>query len=126
LQRCNGRTISNDNWLRCWFNAIDAEDVAERITASKTIADWTRYMGSVFKELNRVTSKGGFIAFEVGEVRKGSIRLDEHVVPLAIDAGLTCEGVLINAQSFTKTANIWGISNNDHGTNTNRIAVLRK
>ena len=63
-------------------------------------------MGSVFKELNRVTSKGGFIAFEVGEVRKGSIRLDEHVVPLAIDAGLTCEGVLINAQSLMTGAGI--------------------
>jgi len=117
---------SNDNWLRCWFNAIDAEDVAKRITASKTIEDWTKYMGGVFKELHRVTTKGGFIAFEVGEIRKGSIRLDEHVVPLAIDAGLACEGVLINTQAFTKTANIWGISNNDHGTNTNRIVVLRK
>jgi len=33
--------------------------------------------------------------------------------------------VLINSQQFTKTANIWGVSNNRMGTNTNRIVVLQ-
>jgi hypothetical protein len=41
-------------------------------------------------------------------------------------AGFDCEAVLINSQRFTKTANIWGISNNRLGTNTNRIAIFRK
>ena len=31
-----------------------------------------------------------------------------------------------NAQKFTKTANIWGVSNNSLGTNTNRIVLFRK
>jgi hypothetical protein len=33
---------------------------------------------------------------------------------------------MINEQEFTKTANIWGTKNNEKGTNTNRIVVLRK
>jgi hypothetical protein len=34
--------------------------------------------------------------------------------------------VLINAQQFTKTANVWGVANNSLGTNTNRIVVFRR
>jgi len=34
--------------------------------------------------------------------------------------------VLINDQKFTKTANCWGVDNNDKGTNTNRVVVFRK
>ena len=34
--------------------------------------------------------------------------------------------VAINAQKFTKTANIWGVSNNSKGTNSNRIVLFRK
>ena len=83
-------------------------------------------MGRVFVELYRVTRRGGWVAFEVGEVRKGKIRLEEHVVPLGIAAGFTCEAVLINEQRFTKTANIWGVDNNQLGTNTNRIVVFHK
>ena len=52
------------------------------------------------------------MAFEVGEVRGGSVRLEEVVVPLGRDAGFEVEAVLINEQSFTKTSNIWGVDNN--------------
>jgi hypothetical protein len=83
-------------------------------------------MGQVFDELFRITRHGGWIAFEVGEVRKGEIRLDEHVVPLGMQAGFDCQGVLVNQQEFTKTANIWGIRNNTSGTNTNRIVMFFK
>ncbi|MEK7679689.1 MAG: hypothetical protein AAB356_05815, partial [Deltaproteobacteria bacterium] len=69
---------------------------------------------------------GGHVAFEVGEVRGGMIRLEEYVIPLGKMAGFYCEGVMINEQEFTKTANIWGISNNKKGTNTNRIAIFCK
>jgi len=41
-------------------------------------------------------------------------------------AGLRPELVLINDQKFTKTANCWGVDNNDKGTNTNRIVLFRK
>lgn len=117
---------STDNWLRCWFNSLDDKAIAKKITMSRTVDDWSKKMGLVFKELYRITKRGGWVAFEVGEVRKGTIRLDEYVVPLGIDAGFECFGIVINDQKFTKTANIWGVNNNYLGTNTNRIVVFRK
>ena len=93
---------------------------------ARTLAEWTRVMGLVFEELFRVTRPGGFVAFEVGEVRKKTIRLEEHVVPLGIAAGFACPCVVINQQRFTKTSNIWGVDNMAFGTNTNRIVVFRK
>lgn len=117
---------AEDNWLRCWFNNIDALQVAQNITATKKLDDWENVMLDVFKELYRITLSGGHIAFEVGEVRRGKIKLDEHIVPLGIKAGFNCLGIVINQQKFTKTANIWGINNNEVGTNTNRIVVFKK
>ncbi len=117
---------ARDNWLRCWFNGLDAEAIGRHITMSRTIEEWAAIMAVVFTELYRITRPGGCVAFEVGEVRKGKIRLEEHVVPLGIVAGFDCEAVLINQQRFTKTANIWGVGNNRLGTNTNRIVFFRK
>lgn len=117
---------ADDNWLRCWFNGIDAEAVAAGITMSKKLEEWCVVMQKVFNELFRITKPNGYVAFEVGEVKNGKIKLDEAVVPLGIAAGFTCEAIIINAQEFTKTANIWGVSNNAMGTNTNRIVVFRK
>ena len=73
-----------------------------------------------------LSTEGGFVAFEVGEVRKGTIRLEEHVIPPGIAAGFMCMGVLINKQIFTKTSNIWGVNNMASGTNTNRIVIFYK
>ncbi|MDD4136744.1 MAG: site-specific DNA-methyltransferase, partial [Methanoregula sp.] len=115
-----------DNWLRCWFNGLDEATIGKRITMARTVGDWTGVMGRVFVELFRITKPGGYVAFEVGEVRKRTIRLEEHVVPLGIVAGFSCECILINQQVFTKTSNIWGVDNNACGTNTNRIVVFRK
>ncbi len=117
---------SADNWLRCWFNGIDAHRIEEGLTMSRTIEEWCAVMGDVFKELFRITARGGWVAFEVGEVKGGKIRLDEHVVPLGVTAGFACEGILINEQTFTKTSNIWGIRNNTKGTNTNRVVIFHK
>jgi hypothetical protein len=117
---------AKDNWLRCWFNGIDADSVARSITMSRTVDEWRSVMDGVFKELYRTAKNNGWVAFEVGEVRKGKIRLEEHVVRIGIDAGFCCEGIMINQQQFTKTANIWGVKNNAKGTNTNRIVVFRK
>lgn len=117
---------SKDNWLRCWFNSLDAEAIEKKITMAGATAEWCRVMGDVFKELFRITKPGGWVAFEVGEVRNGKVCLDEHVVPLGIDAEFECAGVVINEQHFTKTSNIWGIENRKKGTNTNRIVVFRK
>lgn len=117
---------ATDNWLRCWFNGIDADAVTRNITMSKNIDDWSLVMGGVFQELYRMTKSGGWVAFEVGEIRSGTIKLEEHVVPLGVNVGFCCDALLINSQTFTKTSNLWGIKNNSSGTNTNRIVLFRR
>ena len=117
---------SKDNWMRCWFNFLDAEQIGGHITMSKTVDQWSNVMGRVFLELYRITKPQGCVAFEVGEVKNKTVNLDEHVVPLGVSAGFECHGILINSQEFTKTSNIWGIKNMTSGTNTNRIVVFRK
>ncbi|MDA8552196.1 DNA methyltransferase [Aquiluna sp.] len=117
---------SDDNWLRGWFNGIDMKKVSQRITMSKTLDQWNQKMSAVFAELFRVVKPRGVVAFEVGEVRNGKIKLEDAVVPVGIEAGFRCLGVLINTQEFTKTSNIWGIANNSRGTNSNRIVVFQR
>lgn len=116
----------DDNWLRCWFNGINTEEVGKGITMARTVDAWASQMKSVLSELHRVVKKDGIIAFEVGEIRNGKIKLDEVILPLGIEVGLSCEYVMINSQVFTKTSNIWGVSNNEVGTNSNRIVVFKK
>jgi hypothetical protein len=115
---------AGDNWLRCWFLGIDPKSV--RITVPRDIETWQTEMTKVFCELHRVLKPSGHVAFEVGEVRSGSVKLEEAVVPCGIKAGLEPLLILINDQKFTKTANCWGVDNNAKGTNTNRIVVFRK
>lgn len=117
---------AKDNWLRCWFNSLDEKEIAENITMSATLSSWCSAMEAVFGELYRITKPGGWVAFEVGEVRNGRINLDEHVVPLGTAQGFECAGILLNEQNFTKTSNIWGISNKKRGTNTNRVVIFQK
>jgi hypothetical protein len=117
---------STDSWLRCWFNSLDVKEIEKKITMSRTVEEWGKVMGEVFIELYRITKPGGWVAFEVGEIRKGTLKLDEYVVPLGLRAGFSCEGIIINLQNFTKTSNIWGVNNMALGTNTNRIVLFRK
>jgi tRNA G10 N-methylase Trm11 len=116
----------DDNWLRTWFNDINSDIIGKQITMSKTVEKWSEDMQKIFHELTRVLKKGGQVAFEVGEVKAGKIKLDEIIVPLGVNAGLSCDSILINTQDFTKTSNIWGVKNNQQGTNTNRIVVFIK
>jgi hypothetical protein len=113
-----------DNWLRCWFNGLDASQV--QIWQVKKPAEWQERMQQVFTELRRILLPGGYVAFEVGEVRGGKLLLETLVVPAAQAAGLTPRMVIINDQVFTKTANCWGVDNLKKGTNTNRIVLLQK
>ena len=113
-----------DNWLRCWFNGVDGDEVA--LWHWKRPADWQAAMTRVFRELRRVLVSGGFVAFEVGEVRSGKLLLETLAVPAARDAGLDPILVLVNDQEFTKTSNCWGVANGAKGTNTNRVVLLRK
>ncbi len=113
-----------DNWLRCWFCGIDASSVG--MTICKQLDGWKRFVTEVLQEVRRVLRPGGHVAFEVGEVKAGAIRLEETVIPAGMAAGLSPELVLVNAQRFTKTAHCWGVANNRKGTNTNRIVLFRK
>ena len=117
---------AGDNWLRGWFNGLPVATIARGITTPRSVAEWSGVMGAVLEELFRITRPGGVVAFEVGEVQKGAIKLDEVVLPLGLAAGFAAEAVLINTQQFTKTAHIWGVANNAAGTNSNRIVVFRK
>ena len=115
---------TTDNWLRCWFCGIDV--AAIDLTILKRLADWESTMTGVLAELGRLLKVGGHVAFEVGEVRAGTVRLEEPVVRSARAAGLRAKLVMVNAQQFTKTANCWGVGNNRSGTNSNRIVLIEK
>jgi len=115
---------AGDNWLRCWFNGIDEKSV--QISAFRKPEIWADYMAKVLLELERILKPGGWIAFEVGEVKKGTVLLEEWVIKAAEQTNLEVCGVMIHQQEFTKTANCWGIDNKAMGTNTQRITLLRK
>jgi hypothetical protein len=115
---------AEDNWLRSWFAGINSAGVA--IGHHRTEAAWQQMVRYALSELARVVRPRGHVAFEVGEVRGGRVLLERLVWEAA--GGLPFDRllVMVNQQSFTKTANCWGINNNTKGTNTNRIVVLRR
>lgn len=113
-----------DNWLRCWFAGIDVDTVA--IGMHRTEAAWTTMVRDTLNEQARILRPGGYVAFEVGEVRNGKVLLERLVWQAAEGLPFERQAVLINQQEFTKTANCWGVSNNASGTNTNRIVILRR
>jgi methylase of polypeptide subunit release factors len=115
---------ATDNWLRCWFNEIDEAKI--NIWTFRKPEQWTAAVQRVFRELRRVLKPGGYIAFEVGEVRRGKLRMEELVIPAAKAANLIPVLLLINSQEFTKTSNCWGVTNQIAGTNTNRVILLQK
>jgi len=117
---------AQDNWMRCWFNHLDAATIANNIVMAKTLKEWEHFIERVFEQLFAVTKKGGYVAFEVGEIDNGQVNLEESVAKIGIKVGFSCLCIIVNAQQFTKTANIWGISNNSKGTNSNRIVIFTK
>ena len=89
------------------------------------LGTWQRFINATLIELSRVVRDGGHVAFEVGEVKSGTVQLEKHVVAAAQDTTFRVMGVMINQQAFTKTANLWGVVNNTMGTNSNRIILLK-
>jgi len=120
----NAVNYLNDNWMRNWFCNVEIDN--KKLWQLSSMDEWTVKMADTLRELRRILKPDGRIAFEVGEVRKGSVQLEDQVIEAGITAGLRPEYILINEQSFTKTANCWGIQNNSAGTNSNRIAVFQK
>jgi methylase of polypeptide subunit release factors len=113
-----------DNWLRAWFCGIEISKVA--IWQIKNLSEWEMAMRNVLSEVHRVLQPGGWVAFEVGEIRNGKIKLETSVVRVGLEAGLRPILVLINDQIFTKTSNCWGVDNLKKGTNTNRVILFQK
>lgn len=115
---------AKDNWLRAWFAGFSIGDV--EISIHKKVEDWTAFARECFIEFSRVLKPGGFVAFEVGEVRNGSVLLEDLVIEAIEGLNFKVHGVMINDQKFFKTSNSWGVTNNKRGTNTNRIVILER
>ncbi|MBL6453837.1 site-specific DNA-methyltransferase [Belnapia sp. T6] len=115
---------AEDNWLRCWFAGIDGAGVA--IARHRTEAAWQAMVRDCLAEMARILRPGGHVAFEVGEVRRGSVLLERLVWEAADGLPFRRLFVMVNRQAFTKTANCWGVRNNSGGTNTNRIILLQR
>jgi DNA methylase len=113
-----------DNWLRAWFCGIEISKLA--IWQIKNLREWEMAMKNVLSEVHRVLQPGGWVAFEVGEIRNGKIKLETSVIKVGLEAGLRPILVLINNQIFTKTSNCWGVDNLKKGTNTNRVILFQK
>ena len=69
---------------------------------------------------------GGYVAFEVGEVRNGTLLLEELILPAGVEAELEPVIIMVNVQEFTKTANAWGVDNRTKGTNTNSVVFQKE
>jgi hypothetical protein len=117
-----------DNWLEFWFLGIDPEPLRDRIVQTPRLDEWSSFIGAALREVYRILCPGGTGVVEVGEVahRGRQIDLDEVVAELGKAAGFQVLEVLINRQRFTKLANCFNVTNNEKGTNTNRLVVLRK
>ena len=113
-----------DNWLRCWFAGIDVDNV--QISGYSSVTEWRSFIRKALEELCRVVKRDGHIAFEVGEVRNGKVKLEEEVIRAAEGLPVILQSVLVNQQQFTKTSNLWGVKNNSAGTNTNRVVLLKR
>ena len=113
-----------DNWMRCWFAGIDPDEVA--VTQTAKLEEWKDLVRGVLANVAAVTARGGVFAFEVGEVRKGSLLLDRVVADVARETAWEPVCIVVNEQRFTKTSNTWGVDNNRGGTNSNRVVVLRR
>jgi hypothetical protein len=113
-----------DNWLRSWFAGFHDEKVPWLMP--KKLEDWESRLERCFREFDRVLMRGGHAAIEVGEVNRGRTALEQSIVRLGEGVGWLLLDVLIQSTQFTKTAHCWGVTNNERGTNSNRVVLFRK
>ena len=114
----------SDNHVRAWFADIIIDDGNIETTANPK--SWQNFTAQTLQELCRVVKPGGIICYEVGEIRNATLNLENLVHNAIQAAGLSVHliGVLVNQQEFSKTANVWGVTNNSKGTNTNRVVMM--
>ena len=67
-----------DNWMRCWFAGIDPDAVG--ITQTGKLDAWKTLVRGALDNVAAISRCGGVFAFEVGEIRNGSLLLDQVVV----------------------------------------------
>ena len=113
-----------EHWLRLKFAGIERDSIAFSHIAS--LADWTAMIRETLIEQIRVVKPGGYIAMEVGEIRRGTVKLERLVWHAA--EGLPCRrlGVIVHDAKFTKSSHIYNVTNGQCGTNTNRIVLLQR
>ena len=112
-----------DNWLRCWFAGIGPESIPT-LTSSPTL--WTEQIRRAMLEMLRIVRAGCHIAIEVGEIKKGKIKMEDLVTEAGNMCGVSPCEIYLHTQRFTKTSHCWGIENNLQGTNTHRVVVFQK
>ena len=113
-----------DNWMRCWFVGIDPDQVG--ITQTGKLEAWESLVHEALDNVAAISACGSVFAIEVGEIRSGSLLLDRVVADVARKTAWEPICIVVNEQMFTKTSNTWGIDNNQAGTNSNRIVVMRR
>ncbi|MCB0324808.1 MAG: hypothetical protein KDD69_14595 [Bdellovibrionales bacterium] len=121
-----------DNWLEFWFSGINPKHFGRDLVMCRSVQEWTSFITDVLSEMLRVLQPRAYAVVEVGEVETsaGMLYLDEVVAAAAEGVShpqkrFVVEEVLINQQSFTKLANCFKVDNNEKGTNTNRLVVLK-
>jgi hypothetical protein len=121
---CKEVDYAFEHWLRLRYLGIDPKSIAFSHIASLT--DWTAMIRRTLIEMMRIVKPSGYIAIEVGEIKGGTVKLEQAVWEAA--AGLTCRrlGVIVHAAKFPKTSHIYGVINNKLGTNTNRIVIMQR
>ncbi|MCX7568071.1 DNA methyltransferase [Sulfitobacter sp. F26169L] len=121
---CTEVDYAFEHWLRLKYFGIDPKSIAFSHIAS--LKAWTAMIRNMLMEMMRVVKPGGYIALEVGEIKKGTVKLERAVWEAA--EGLPCRrlGVIIHDAEFTKTSHIFDVTKNQRGTNTNRIVIMQR
>ena len=94
---------------------IDPDKVG--ITQTGKLETWKDLVREALDNVAAISACGSVFAFEVGEIRNGSLLLDRVVADVARETAWELICVVVNEQMFTKTSNTWGIDNNKGGTN---------